>query len=158
MINIKNLVDDQQCFATVRRVRWPVEVTCAHCYSIQISRRGKDDRQKFRQRYHCNACDKDFDDLTNTIFAGRHQPLKIWILCLYFMGLNLSNSQIAKELELNKDDVQAMTTRLRAGVEQRREAISLSGDVECDEVYIVAGHKGKPDAVKKREEKDDVTG
>lgn len=158
MINIKNLVDDQQCFDTVRRIRWPVEVTCAHCGSSKIAKRGKDEHQRFRQRYHCNACDKDFDDLTNTIFAGRHQPLKVWILCLYFMGLNLSNSQIAKELALNKDDVQAMTTRLRAGVEQRREAINLSGDVECDEVYVVAGHKGKPDAVKKRAGKDDVIG
>jgi hypothetical protein len=32
------------------------------------------------------------DDLTDTIFAGHHQPLKVWILCLYFMGLNLSHS------------------------------------------------------------------
>ena len=27
----------------------------------------------------------------------------------------------------------------------------LSGEVECDEVYIVAGHKGNPEAVKKKE-------
>jgi hypothetical protein len=32
------------------------------------------------------------------------------------MGLNLSNQQIAAELDLNKDDVQAMTTQLREGV------------------------------------------
>jgi transposase-like protein len=25
--------------------------------------------QLLRQRYHCKACDSDFDDLTNTIFA-----------------------------------------------------------------------------------------
>ena len=32
------------------------------------------------------------------------------------MGLNLSNQQIAKELDLNKDDVQAMTAQLREGL------------------------------------------
>jgi hypothetical protein len=32
------------------------------------------------------------------------------------MGLNLSNQQIAAELDLNKDDVQVMTTQLREGV------------------------------------------
>jgi len=32
------------------------------------------------------------------------------------MGLNLSNQQIAQELDLNKDDVQAMTEQLRSGV------------------------------------------
>jgi hypothetical protein len=33
----------------------------------------------------------------------------VWILCLYFMGLNLSNHQIAQELDLNKDDAHQMT-------------------------------------------------
>ncbi len=32
------------------------------------------------------------------------------------MGLNLSNQQIAKELELNKDDVQVMMAQLRTGI------------------------------------------
>jgi transposase-like protein len=57
--------------------------------------------------------------LTGTIFAGHHLPLKIWILCLYFMGLNLSNQQIARELDLNRSDVQQMTTQLREGVEKK---------------------------------------
>jgi hypothetical protein len=30
--------------------------------------------------------------------------------------MNLSNQQIAAELDLNKDDVQVMTTQLREGV------------------------------------------
>jgi hypothetical protein len=30
-------------------------------------------------------------------------------LCLYFMGLNLSNEQIARELSLNESDVYQMT-------------------------------------------------
>ncbi len=49
-------------------------------------------------------------------FSGHHQPLKVWILCLYFMGLNLSNSQIAQELDLNRTDAQEMTTQLREGI------------------------------------------
>ncbi len=62
-------------------------------------------RQRERQRYHCKACDSDFDDLTNTIFARHHQPLRKWILYLYLMGLNLSKEQIARELDLDKDDM-----------------------------------------------------
>ena len=45
-----------------------------------------------------------------------HQPLKVWILCLYFMGLNLSNDQIAHELSINESDVQQMTAQLRDGI------------------------------------------
>ncbi len=66
------------------------------------------------------------------------------------MGLNLSNEQIAKELDLDPDDVQRMTTLLRDGIIQRRPEVTLSGEVECDEVYVVAGHKGHPEAVAKK--------
>ena len=68
----------------------------------QVIKRGFDDTEPARQRYECHDCDTRFDDLTDTIFAGHHQPLKVWILCLYFMGLNVSNEQIAHELSLNE--------------------------------------------------------
>ena len=90
-----------------------------------------------------------FDDLTNTVFAGHHQPLKVWISCLYLTGLNVSNNQIAKELDLCTSDVHAMTTLLRTGVVERKPDVTLEGEVEFDEVYIVAGHKGHPEALKK---------
>jgi transposase-like protein len=70
----------------------------------------------FRIASECHDCDTRFDDLTDTIFAGHHQPLKVWVLCLYFMGLNISNEQIAQELALNGSDVHQMTTQLRAGI------------------------------------------
>jgi len=66
------------------------------------------------------------------------------------MGLNLSNSQISRELGLCESSVFEMATTLREGVEQKAPDVKLSGVVEMDEVYIVAGHKGHPDAVKKR--------
>ena len=95
MVNIRNLIDDVKCFQTVRDLRWPQGVTCPHCTSGRITKQGHDTTQPARQRYRCQACQKLFDDLTGTIFAGHHQPLRVWILCLYFMGLNLSNEQVA---------------------------------------------------------------
>ena len=76
--------------------------------------------------------------------------MRVWVLCLYLMGLNLSNAQIAQELGLNPNDVQRMTEQLRQGIVARQLEPVLSGAVECDEVYVVAGHKGHPAAVKKR--------
>jgi transposase-like protein len=64
------------------------------------------------------------------------------------MGLNLSNRQIAQELELNQGDVQQMTTDLRQIVYDQRNPVLLTGEVECDEVYLVAGHKGHPGIVR----------
>jgi hypothetical protein len=43
-----------------------------------------------------------------------------------------------------------MTQQLLAGSECKQSPPALSGEVEADEVYVVAGHKGHPGAVKKR--------
>nr|VFK03682.1 MAG: hypothetical protein BECKH772B_GA0070898_103724 [Candidatus Kentron sp. H]VFK05075.1 MAG: hypothetical protein BECKH772C_GA0070978_102342 [Candidatus Kentron sp. H] len=43
------------------------------------------------------------------------------------MGLNLSNSQIARELELNISDVQERTGQLRQGVVARKPRVKLHG-------------------------------
>lgn len=115
-VNIKHLIDDTQCYDTVRELRWPEGRQCPFCSSKLVIKRGFDEKETACQRYECKACHKRFDDLTNTIFAGHHQPLKIWILCLYFMGLNLSNEQIARELDLDRSDVHQMTTQLREGI------------------------------------------
>ena len=111
---------------------------------------GSDDTQPHRQRYRCKACASRFDDLTGTVLAGHHQPLRVWVLCLYFMGLNLSSQQIAGELGLDASDAQAMTEQLRRGLAAKAPAVELTGEVEIDEVYVVAGHKGQPDEVAKR--------
>jgi transposase-like protein len=115
-INIKTLIDDVQCYETVRALRWSEKRKCPFCNSICTIKRGCDDKESAKQRYECKDCGKRFDDLTGTIFAGHHQALKVWILCLYFMGLNLSNSQISKELGLNRGDVHKMATQLRKGI------------------------------------------
>ena len=156
MLKIDHLIDDAKCFDTVRQMRWPDGVHCVWCDSLEVAKRGRDESQPERQRYRCRQCHCQFDDLTGTIFAHHHQPLRKWILCLYLMGLNLSNQQIAQELDLNKDDAQAMATQLREGIVAAKPTPELSGIVECDEVYIVAGHKGHPEAVQKKGAKADV--
>jgi len=150
LINLSGLIDDAKCFALVRQHRWPEGVRCPVCDSGTVVRDGCDDTQPCRQRYRCKACSGRFDDLTGTVLAGHHRPLRLWVLCLYFMGLNFSNRQIALELGLNASDVQAMTEQLRSGLVAKTPVVELTGEVEIDEVYVVAGHKGQPAAVAKR--------
>ena len=150
MVNIQDLFDDAKCYQTIREMRWPDGVTCPQCSSDSVIKNGRDDTEPHRQRYECRGCRQRFDDLTDTIFAGHHRPLRTWIACLYLMGLNLSGLQIAQELEINKDDARTMIQRLRQGIVERRPPVVLEGEVECDEVYVVAGHKGHPEAVKKK--------
>jgi transposase-like protein len=116
LVNIQTLIDEAKCYEVVRQLRWPTGVRCPVCDSSEIVKRGKHTHQAHRQRYACHTCGQQFDDLTDTIFEGHHQPLRTWVLCLYFMGLNLSNEQMAAELDVDADVVQVMATQLRAGV------------------------------------------
>ena len=150
LVNLPSLIDDARCFELVRQHRWPEGVRCSRCGGARIARDGRDDAQPHRQRYRCAACHARFDDLTGTVLAGRHRPLRLWVLCLYLMGLNLSNRRIARELDLGVSDVQAMTEALRQGLTARLPPVVLRGEVEIDEVYVVAGHKGNPAAVAKK--------
>ncbi len=158
LVNLSGLMDDAKCFALVRQHRWPDGICCPGCNSSSVIRDGCDDTQPHRQRYRCKECASRFDDLTGTVLAGHHQPLRVWVLCLYFIGLNLSNRQIAGELALAVSDVQAMTEHLRRGLVAKTPAVELKGEVEpdarassgIDEVYVVAGHKGQPKEVAKR--------
>ena len=149
LVNLPSLIDDAKCFELVRQHRWPEGVRCPSCRSASVARHGRDDTQPHRQRYRCAACGARFDDLTGTALAGHHQPLRVWMLCLYFMGLNLSNRQIARELGLSQPDVQLMTEQLRHGLAAKLPPARLEGEVEIDEVYVVAGHKGRPADVAK---------
>ncbi len=147
LVNLSGLMDDAKCFALVRQHRWPEGVRCPACDSSSVIRDECDNTQPHRQRYRCKACASRFDDLSGTVLAGHHQPLRVWVLCLYFMGLNLSNRQVAGELGLAASDVQAMTEQLRAGLVAKAPAVELKGEVEpdarassgIDEVYVVAG-------------------
>jgi transposase-like protein len=150
LVNLSSLIDDAKCHALVRQQRWPEGVRCPACGGATVIRHGRDDTQEQRQRYRCKACAARFDDLTGTVLAGHHQPLRVWVLCLYLMGLNLSNRQIAQELDLAEADVQAMTEQLRHGLAAKLPPVVLRGEVEIDEVYVVAGHKGQPAAVAKK--------
>jgi len=158
LVNLSGLMDDAKCFALVRQHRWPEGVRCPGCDSSSVVRDGCDDTQPHRQRYRCKACAGRFDDLTGTVLAGHHQPLRVWVLCLYFMGLNLSNRQIAGELGLAVSDVQGMAEQLRRGLVAKAPAVELKGEVEIDEVYVVAGHKGQPAEVAKRGGSDGAAG
>jgi transposase-like protein len=158
LINLSALLDEARCFELLRQHRWPDGVRCPGCDSTAVIRNGHDEAQPHRQRYLCKMCHSRFDDLSGTVLAGHHQPLRVWVLCLYLMGLNLSNRQIAAELGLATSDVQAMTEHLRHGLAARTPPVRLQGEVEIDEIYVVAGHKGQPAEVVKRGGRDGGAG
>ena len=153
VFSITDVMSEEECYKQLRKMRWPDGVVCPHCQSKDCEERGRSSRNKPILRYRCHDCGINFNDLTKTIFRSSHVVLKKWMCCIYLMGLNVSNAQIAKELDVNEKTARYLCEKLRQKVLESRPKVQLSGEVELDEVYVVAGHKGHPEAVKKRVER-----
>jgi len=154
MLKITDLMSDAQCYEKLRELRWGKgPVRCPRWSSDGCKEKGASNKSPDNRKYHCVNCTRSFNDLTGTLFAESNLPLKAWMGCLYLVNLNASNYQISRELGLSEKTAQNMTTKLRRAVEANTTDPTLSGEVEFDEVYIVAGHKGHPEAVKKRVER-----
>ena len=149
LVNLAAPIDDAKRFALVRRHRWPGGVRCPGCGSDAVVRHGRDDTRPQRQRYRRKACAERLGGLTGTVPAGHHQPPRVRVPCPYLMGLNLSDRQIAGEPGPSGSDARLMTEQLRHGLAARIPAAALDGEVEIDEVHVVAGHKGRPADVAK---------
>ena len=115
-LNILDLVTDEKCYDFLRSVRWSTGVKCPHCEHDKVVKNGKCSHNNHLQKYHCQDCQRGFNDVTCTIFQDSNKSLKVWILALYLLGLNLSNRQLAQELDLSEKTAQQMTTKLRAGI------------------------------------------
>jgi transposase-like protein len=146
---IHNLLDINKCYEFIRQLRWKDGVRCLHCTSNKVKKNGRHGNDPHCQRYRCCKCGFRFNDLSRTVLSGRHQSLTVWVTAIYFMGLNLSNAQIAQELDLNNSDLHEMATTIRETVCDKKTTPVLRGEVECDEAYVVAGHKGNPQAVQR---------
>ena len=149
MWRITELMDDAKCFALVREARWPDGVRCPHCQATTVVKNGRDPAHPGQQHYRCRACRRYFDDLTGTILSDRRHPLARWLACLYLLVLNVSGAQIAQEIGVDGEEAHRMCTALRDTVLawQMARPVTLCGEVEVDEVYLVAGHKGYPGIV-----------
>src|SRR5262249_62066209 len=86
-VNITHRIDDAQGYQTIRELCWPDGLAGTSCQSTQVIHAALMTTKPARQRYECTACPPRLDALTDTLFAGHHQPLKVWGWGLSFMGL-----------------------------------------------------------------------
>jgi DNA-directed RNA polymerase subunit RPC12/RpoP len=78
ILYLQDMLDEEKVYTTVRSLRWADGlVSCPHCTSTAVVKNGYHNTQKARQRYICQSCERQFDDLTGTVFEGHHQPLEV---------------------------------------------------------------------------------
>ena len=119
LFQLHKLLDSPQCYAMIRALRWPQGVQCVGCERTEVVKNGKDPVESARQHYRCRGCGRCFDDLSETVLAGSHQPVGHWITTLYLLNLNVSMARIALELDLSEDVVQTMGATIREGIAKK---------------------------------------
>lgn len=143
-IQLHKILNVGLCWDILRKVRWPERVHCPRCGSSRAVKNGTDETCPNKQRYSCNDCHRKFDDLTGTIFSGSKQPLHHWITVLYLMNLNVSNSQIARELGVSEVTAQEMCTKIREGVVKKSLMYRLAEKLRPMNVMSLPGKKDSP--------------
>jgi len=132
----------ERCFERLRLARFDETVTCVHCESGDIVKRGT--TLKESQQYWCKECETSVNDLTDTIF-GQHRFAIEEMFSVVKEMRPQQTAQIARDLDRDDEAVPTFVRNVR----------DVSGDIdefdrydvwEADEISVTAGEKGLEDA------------
>ena len=144
LISVMNYFDsDEVCKKTLAEARWGNDVVCPKCgkHHCKMSKSG---------RYHCTECNHNFSCTTGTFFANTKVSLQKWFLVMYLSSSNkkgVSSHQIARDIEVTQKTAWFMLNKVRKMYAQS-DSESLSGTVECDEMYLGGAEKNKHESKK----------
>jgi transposase-like protein len=131
----------ERCFERLRLARFGETVTCVHCGSEDVVKRGT--TGKDAQQYWCKECETYFNDLTNTIFGQHGFGLEEMFYIVKEMRSE-PTAQIVRDLERDYEAVLNFVHEVQ-DVSGEIDEFDLHGVCEADEVYVVAGEKGIED-------------
>lgn len=104
-------LDEEWCYQTLRRCRWPDGIICARCGSVRVTIHTRGARTP-KLRYLCLGCRRTFNDLTGTIFAGSNLPLTTWFRGLSLLHQGLSTVEYARASSVKWDTARRMSRSL----------------------------------------------
>lgn len=111
MLNLKSFtLDEKDCLAILRKIKWPDGIICPSCSSKDIIRYGN---YNVYQKYLCKGCGYIFNDKTGTIFHRSRVPLRVWFFVAFMMQSNISILELSKTLNMYYDPVYRMVKKLK---------------------------------------------
>ena len=134
--------NEDVCKDAIIETRWGKEqgqdVVCPYCGQHHCVTR-KDG--KFR----CNHCKRNFTCKVGTIFEDSNLSLVKWFIAMYLISSHkkgISSCQLARDIKVTQKTAWYMLHKVRTLYAQN-DSEALSGEVECDEVYIGGKEKWK---------------
>lgn len=129
----------RKCRQAVAESRWPDgDVVCPycgkhHCYTCKDG------------RYRCPECERSFNVTVGTIFENTKIPLMKWFMAMYLISSHkkgISSHQLGRDLGITQKTAWFILHKVRTLFAQY-DTIHLSGEVECDEMYLGGREKNK---------------
>ena len=116
--------------------RWPRDIACPECGSIDVLVRANRKLQPF----WCRDCRFYFSVKTNTVMHGSRVPLSKWALAAFIMATSLkgvSSMQLHRDIGVTQKTAWYLAHRIRLAWETAySEPLNGSMGVEVDETYI----------------------
>jgi transposase-like protein len=132
--------DDDTCLTYLWRSRFSPDGEHAVCPRCQVERTfHRYHTAQQRQSWTCSACGLHVHPTAGTIFHKSSTSLKLWFYALYLITstrCGISAKQLERELGVTYKTAWRMFNVIRNSL-MSEDGITLSGEVEMDETYIV---------------------
>lgn len=125
--------------------RWPDEICCCKCGSINVQHV----RTRKPQPFRCRDCRRHFSVRTDTLMHNSPLPLRKWIVAIFLVGTStkgLSSRQLAARIGISVKSAWHVLHRIRENFSDKWPM--FEGTVEADESHI--GGKFRSMHAKKR--------
>lgn len=139
--------NEQTCRNAIVESRWGFgktqDVVCPYCGQHHCTAR-KDGR------FRCNHCKRNFSCRVGTIFEDSNLSLMKWFMAMYLISSHkkgVSSCQLARDIKVTQKTAWYMLHKVRSLYAQD-DCDTLSGEIECDEVYIGGMEKWKHQSMK----------
>jgi len=132
--------DEDACWHTLRRMRWPHGFRCPRCAHRKSYRLAE------RRLEQCQRCRYQASVTAGTLFHKTRVPLRVWFLAIFFVA---RHKQGISALQLQRDTgvgsyqtAWTMLHKLRSAL-RHRPADRLVGLVEADETFVGGHERGR---------------
>lgn len=133
--------DDAAAERWIVQARWPDEIACVHCGSLNVATKTKHPRMPFR----CRDCRKYFSAKTGTPMESSNLGYRVWAIALFLMTTGLKGTasmKMHRDLHTTQKTAWHLAHRIRESWD--RQQSRYAGPVEADETYVGGLEKNKP--------------
>ncbi len=129
--------DEAAAIAHLEASRWPDQVTCPHCGSVNVHRMAGKTQAGY---FLCNDCRDKFTARTGTVMERSHIPVHKWLLAIHLMNASkkgMSAHQLHRMLGITYKSAWFLAHRIREAMGDTNTA-PMGGEgeaVQADETY-----------------------